>query len=289
VTGPIRLVAIDADGTLLDPDGAIRPRVERAVRTAIAAGCQVVLATGRRLQSAGPIARQVGISTLILVNGAVVYDLSSRETLYEHALSPALCRRVVELIQSAGLPPVLLESPVAGARIVAGPPELDNPDTAAYLGRKDEVVRVLAERLPDLEHIVIALGMGDRARVARLEDLAREEPLLDSIDWTSAVASSQKYGYLTYVVELVARGVSKGAALRWLASGRGIPIEQTLAIGDYENDVSMVEAAGVGIAMGNAVPSVRAAARAIVADNEHDGVAEAIEEWVLRNDLETVV
>ena len=75
--------------------------------------------------------------------------------------------------------------------------------------------------------------------------------------------------------------ISKGNALLWLAAERGIPIEETMAIGDYENDVSLVAAAGFGVAMGNAIDAVKQVARAVVSDCENDGVAEAIEQWVL--------
>ena len=276
MTAAIRLVAIDVDGTLLDSTGAIRPRVAQSIEAVIAAGCQVVLATGRRLQSATPIAQKVGISTLILVDGAVIHDLEARSTLYERVLSPPLLRRAVELLRDINVPPVLLESPVAGARIFAGPPESDNLETARYLSRRDEVVRVPLERLIELERVVTALGMGGPVPTEELVSLARTIREFSTVFWNPSAA-----GYQTKVLELGPPGVSKGRALDWLAKYLGIPRESTMAIGDYENDLSLVEAAGVGIAMGNAITSVKAVARAVVSDNDHDGVAEALEEWVL--------
>jgi hydroxymethylpyrimidine pyrophosphatase-like HAD family hydrolase len=93
--------------------------------------------------------------------------------------------------------------------------------------------------------------------------------------WPSAT------GYHHNAVSFASPEASKGNALRWLAAMRGLPIEATMAVGDYENDVSLIAAAGFGVAMGNAVDAVKKAARAVVSDCEHDGVAEAIERWVL--------
>lgn len=276
----IRLVALDVDGTLLNSAGAVGPRVERSIRNAMAAGCQIVLATGRRLQSVTPIARQLGISNLILVDGAVIHDLDSESTLYEKTLTPALQRRAVDFLRAGDLPPILLESPVAGARIFAGPPELDNLETSGYLGRNasrgDAVVRVPTEHLVQLSRVVSVMGMGSLEQVERLAVQARDLTEFSTVFWNPWTP-----GYRTSVLALAPSDVSKGRALVWLANHLGIPPEQTMAIGDYDNDASMVEAAGLGVAMGNAVESVKAVARAVVADNDNDGVAEALEKWVL--------
>jgi hydroxymethylpyrimidine pyrophosphatase-like HAD family hydrolase len=81
---------------------------------------------------------------------------------------------------------------------------------------------------------------------------------------------------------LFATGVSKGAALARLAADLGVPLAETLAIGDGSNDVSMLRVAGLGVAMGHATPSVRLAADVVTASNGEDGAAQAIERYVLR-------
>ena len=278
MSGAIRLIAVDVDGTLLDPDGAVRPRVERSIKQAITAGCRVILATGRRLQSASPIARRLGISTLILVDGAVIHDLDDG-TIYEQCLSLPLQRQAVELVQSVGVPPILFESPSASARIVAGPPALDNDETANYLRQRPEVFRVPPDHLSGHAHIVSVVGMGPRQPIEQLAAMAARVNDFGTVFW-----SPSNSGYRTYVVGLNAPNVSKGRALQWLASRWGIALSETMAIGDYENDVSLIATAGIGVAMGNAVPSLKEVAGAVVADNANDGVAEALERWVLRTE-----
>ncbi len=275
----IRLVAIDVDGTLLDPDEEIRPRVENAIKAALATGCQVVLATGRRVQSAAPIARRLGLSTLILLDGAVVYDLESATALYERTLDPPSLRLAVEVVRRAELPTVLFESPAAGGRIFATPVELDNPETAGYLGRRDEVLRLPVEQLVKVDRVAGVAGMGEAGAVDRLAAAARRIDRLQAVRWTPSSS-----GYRVDVLGLTAPEISKGRAMLWLAEQAGISPEGTLAIGDYENDLSMVASAGIGVAMGNAVASVKAIAREVVADNQNDGVAEALERWVLKVD-----
>ncbi len=279
----MRLVAIDVDGTLLDSAGTIRPRVARSIEAARSAGCLVVLATGRRLQSARPLARQLGISTLILVDGAVIYDLEAETALCEWCLAPSVQQSAVELFRGADLPPILLESPAADARIFAGPRDLDNPETAVYLERYarqgNTVVRVPMEDLPRIPRVVSVLGMGPEERLACLVGQTQQRQELSTVFWRPWAA-----GYRASVVALGRSGVSKGQALIWLADHLRIARDQTMAIGDYDNDASMVQLAGLGVAMGNAVATVKSVARAIVADNDHDGVAEALETWVLSRD-----
>ncbi|MGH2461902.1 MAG: HAD hydrolase family protein [Chloroflexota bacterium] len=273
----IRLVAIDVDGTLLDPEGTLRPRVAAAVKDTLATGCQVVLATGRRVPTAGPIARRLGISTLILMDGAVVYDLESASVRYERTLDSSLGRQAIELVRGAGLPPVLFESPSGGGRIFVSPVELDNPETAGFLGQRGEVCRLPVEQLPGVARVASVAGMGGQSAIDRLAEAARRVTCLQAVRWTPSSA-----GYRTDVLGLTAPNISKGNALLWLAEQSGLPREATLAIGDFENDVDMLTKAGVGVAMGNAIASVKAVARDVVADNRNDGVAEALEKWVLR-------
>jgi HAD superfamily hydrolase (TIGR01484 family) len=279
---PFRLIALDVDGTLLDPSGVVSPRVARAVAAAMAEGCVVALATGRRLQSAERIARQLGISLLILTDGTVVYDLGAGQVLHEEAFAARVLRRAIDLVHAADIPPILFESPGAAGRVLVGPPERDNPETLAYLGERPEVSRVALEELRAAERVVGILGMGAQIAMERLASLVAREAELAWAHWhPSAVA------YVRHTVTLAPANTSKGHALSWLTSHLGLAKEQVLAVGDHLNDVSLLEAAGLGVAMGNAIPSVLAVAHEVVADNAHDGVAEALEQWVLGENPES--
>ncbi len=271
-----RLLALDVDGTLLDSRGDIRPRVREAVRDAIAGGCRVVLATGRRLQSAVAIAQTIGVSTLILTDGTVIYDLKAERAVYERVLSPDSQRDAVDLILGAGIQPILLESPAAGGLILTGPESLDSLETGSYLGPKTQVRRLPLDDLVRSVRIVSALALGEQWRVEALVRQATEMDRFTLVYWQPSTA-----GYSHHTLTFSPPETSKGRALTWFAEEAGISLAETMAVGDYENDVSLVQTAGWGVAMGNAVASVKNVARAIVADNDHDGVAEAIERWVL--------
>lgn len=273
---PFRLLALDVDGTLLDSLGIVRPRVLKAVSDAIVAGCRVVLATGRRLPSAIPIAKQVGVSTLILTDGTVIYDLVVDRELYERALEPDLQSEAVDVIVDHGIQPVLLESPAAGGDILTGLASFDNPETGSYLGPKSQVRRLPYPELARSTRIVHVLALGDQIQVERLACHAAELERHNLVFWRPSTA-----GYSHHALTFAPPETSKGHALAWLARDSGIPISETMAVGDYDNDVSLLQTAGLGVAMGNAVRAVRDVATAIVADNDHDGVAEAIERWVL--------
>jgi hydroxymethylpyrimidine pyrophosphatase-like HAD family hydrolase len=236
----------------------------------------VVLATGRRLQSAAPIARAVGVTTLILTDGTVVYDLEARAALYERSLDPERQQVAVGMIVDNGIQPVLLESPAAGGLILTGPEPFDNPETSSYLGPKAEVRRLPICALIRAQRVVSVLALADQGRV---ENLTRRAMALDAfalVYWKPSAA-----GYHHHTLSFAPPNSSKGQALAWLAAEAGIAMAETMAVGDYDNDVSLLRTAGWGVAMGNAVESVLDAASAVVADNDHDGVAEAIERWIL--------
>lgn len=272
---PIRLLALDMDGTLLDTRGEIRPRVDGALRDAREQGCTIVLATGRRLQSVEPIARRLAVRYLILLDGGVIYDRARAEALDEWTIERGDLKRGISLAREHALGPILLESPVAGGRILVGPAEADTPEMATYLGQRPEVERLAFETLGLQERVVGMIAMGTREAVERAGRGALAERRWSVVVWRPP------HGYQADTLSLSPLGVGKGAAFRRLAEHLAIPRAETMAVGDYENDVSLIAWAGRGIAMGNAVAAVRAAADAIVADNDHDGVAEAIEREIL--------
>jgi len=273
---PIRLLALDVDGTLLDSRGQVRPRVEATVRATIESNCTVVLATGRQLRSVEPIARRLGIRLVILVDGAVVYDLERREAVFERTLGAMDLKVAIEIARENALGPILFESPALSGRVVAGPVERDTPEVRTFLGRRDEVLRLSDDVLPLVERIVGMIAMGGSAGVQRAGQRARAEER-----WSVCVWKPTPNGYQADTLVLSPRDTSKGAALTWLAERLAVARADTMAVGDYDNDISLVAAAGLGVAMGNATTAVREAARAVVASNDDEGVAEAIERYIL--------
>lgn len=272
------MIALDCDGTLLDPTGRVRPAVSAAVREAMQRGVLVTLATGRRFDSAQAIAREVGVELpLVLHGGTVIQDSETGEVLYEDVMEPALLSRVVDEVLGEGQQPVLYTSPAAGGSLISGPPERDNAATASYLGHQLRVQRLPYEELRTGRH-VISVGVFEDNDVLRgLYDRLGRWPEVKVLLWEP----DPMYPDAMYLLDILNVGCSKAKALEQLAQRYGIRMYEVMAVGDQINDFEMLEAAGLGVAMGNAIPLLQDRANVVVGTNDEDGVAEAIHRYVL--------
>jgi 5-amino-6-(5-phospho-D-ribitylamino)uracil phosphatase len=275
-----RLAAIDVDGTLLDPRGNITERVRSAVLAVHDSGCIVTLATGRRLWAIRPIAEALGIGTpVILYNGAIVYDLDRDEAVLSNHLLPEILGASLEIIWRSGFQPVVYGHPRAGEPVFMGPVDRDSEATAHYFNRPTtQAQRLSLDDLAviDAPPLVAAMGEEPAIRALAHEALAANFAGEILIERQTFVPGSR-----WWQVDFSARGCSKGSAVRALCAMHRIDPAETIAVGDGINDLELIRSAGLGIAMGNAIAEVKREATAIVADNAHDGVAEALERFVL--------
>jgi Cof subfamily protein (haloacid dehalogenase superfamily) len=286
-TRPRLLLALDCDGTLLDPEGHITPRVREAVRRAAAAGALVTLATARRLQGARVYAEALGLRTpLVLQDGASVQDPVTGALLHTDPLPPALIQRLIELALEHGLHPVL-------QRITPDP----SGDTIHVLHTVDEdatMVEYLSTRTPVVRGDRTALLAA--APVGRFQAMGTEGPaarfyahVKERVAELCCLARlSPPLGYASFphwAVLVTNGGCSKASAVRALAALNGLTLANCVAVGDAENDLEVLtevrDAGGVSVAMGQAPDEVKAAAGYVVASNAADGVAEAVETLVL--------
>lgn len=293
---PIRLVALDLDGTLLDSQSQISPRTRQAIADAVAHGVVVLPATGRPLSNLPPVVAQLtGIRYAITSNGAAVWDLGADPmgAVYsrycnaaEHTTSEPTalirCPMPVELAREVFA--LYMEYPGAlsifsdgrtyrdlmsmerfGKRFArrTGSTEARQPNDGRFT-----VVRDLTEWMSRHAHEVEKFCMFfDSAEIAQAA-----LPRFRALPGVEAVQGSPDN------VEVTAQGVDKGTALLALADMLGIPREATAAIGDSENDRAMLARAGVAAVMANALPEIRALGDIVsTRDNDHDGVAELFE------------
>ena len=270
---PYRLLALDVDGTLLDSAGALRARVRQAVRAVAEAGCTVALATGRRFAAAAEVAAALGLDTpLILHNGALVRRAQSGAVLAQAPIPLPVARGVAATIVAAGLQPIVFPPPSVGEGVIAGPTERDSELATLYL----EGCFVPVERRPldDLFTDVPPLTLVVMDAEARLDTLL---PRLSDRDDVHVTRNTfPLLGRPFHVLDILAAGCSKAAALATLAAWLGVSLSETVAIGDHWNDVEMLETAGLGIAMGSAPPAVQARANRVTRTSDEDGVAEAL-------------
>jgi Cof subfamily protein (haloacid dehalogenase superfamily) len=262
----VRLIALDVDGTLLLPDKTISPRVASAVEAA-SQHAVVVLASARPPRSLRAIHQALSLETpQVNYNGAFVWDRINGRPLFHSPLSPAL---VAELIATARthLPDVLVSvehqdrwlTDRIDARFMTETARLFPPDVIAPLesfadlGATKLMIQAQTHEITRLRES-LEIRFSDRVTFIRTDD-----DLLQMMD----------------------RNTSKWRTLVWLAEALGVPAEQVMAVGDNENDVEMIRNAGTGVAMGNATLDAIAAAHWIAPSNVDDGVAAAIERFVL--------
>ncbi len=276
---PIRLIALDIDGTLIGDDSDIGARTKAAVRAAMDRDVAVSLVTGRMVSSAMRFARELGLTGPVvgyqggIVRAMPLADSKRLGRLLLHTPLPAdAAREVVAWTRAHGLDPHLnhLERFI----LRADDPRAD--DYSQFMGARAELVPDL---LGAISHPVTkVLAVGEPPMPTELAPIAREA-FLGVADVT---ISHPRF------LEFVAPGVSKGRAIRWLARRLRIPLEQTLAVGDQWNDLEMLAEVGHGAAMPTAPDLVRSAARYVAAPLSEEGPAQMIEALVLASPAEAM-
>jgi len=269
-----RMVAIDADGTFVNGRDHVTPRVRAAVAAARAKGVDVLLATGRSYDGAKLLCDDLGHDLgLILVNGAVLAEGLDEPPFARHMLSVDAGRFAVEYLLAQGYDPFVYEDPLLSDRIAMGWGETPMP---RFIADRPEAHH-RCDLLAWLDHpTLVVVAAGDEAGLKATAAVLRER-----LDGQAAVVPAYYQSGDMWVLTVVNARCNKAAALVEWAERRGIDMAQVIAIGDGDNDVEMVAEAGLGVAMGNACAEVLAVADVVVADNDHDGVAEAIERFVL--------
>ncbi|MFW5692185.1 MAG: HAD family hydrolase [Chloroflexota bacterium] len=267
----VKLIVTDIDGTLLNSAHQLSERNKEVIKKTIASGVKFILASGKTRASAQTIIDALGLNTPgIYLQGLAIYKADGTVS-HQKTLDPALARQVITFAEDRGFDVVAF----AGDRLLAR-------NVTAYIERlhtdfaepQAEGVGPLQNLLDDMPvHKLMIIRDGDPRRITALRwQLDRQ------IDGSGRMVQTA----LKDSVELLPAGASKGATLRVLLRDLGIEPEAVLAIGDAENDVEMIQLAGIGVAVENADEKLKAAADHVVASNDADGVAEAIERFVFK-------
>lgn len=283
-----RLLVSDIDGTLVGKDRLITPETRATIRRLLDQGHYVALATGRPAFSAVRFADDLGLrGPSIIHNGAQLVWYPEKTILWEAALSWDVALPILHLMGEVGISPVMFwQEEVYVQRIDADSGYyLDHDSVTAHeTGDIVGFAQQEAARSPGSGDGAATrgaigptkiLGVGDIPRFEAFMARARQEaPWLHEV---TIVQTTPRF------LEVMQKGVSKGAALRRLAEILGVPIESTVALGDGPNDVEMLATAGLGIAVGGAHPSAQAAADLAVPYGPGEAVRVAIEEFFLRS------
>jgi Cof subfamily protein (haloacid dehalogenase superfamily) len=275
---PIRLLVLDVDGTVTNSRHEVTDATVAAVARVRAAGIRVMLATGRRYRDVLPIAMRLGIDTpLVTASGALVKDPANHATRFRAAFAPGVLEGVLEMVVARGHEPVLYTDSFAEGfdfhcRSLGETVSDETPGQGLreYLHRNRSLARVTPDvhRMPPAG-VFAGFAMGSQRDMLALEAAIRGA-------WPEAVSlhTIRSPRYRDYLCEIAPAGVTKWSAVLELARAWEIPPQAICAVGDDINDVPMVAAAGLGIAMGNAAAEVSAVAHRIVGRHDDDGLVD---------------
>ena len=264
---------LDLDGTFLNDAKQLPEENRKALNDMLAQGHKAIITTGRPLPSAILQAEHLGLSGpgcyLIAYNGGVLYDTGERNIIFERTIPLNIVR---EIFDEANRRNVHIQAYDRKAVLVE--PRCDN-DAVRFYCRRIEMEWGVVPSVSELTEEPAKLLMIDRGS---------REPLEAMKEWVISTYPGVIDSFFSSkeLLEVMPAGLSKGDGLMRLAKLIGMDIADTVAIGDEENDISMIRAAGIGVAMKNAIAAAKEAADYITEqDNNHGGAAEAIRRFIL--------
>lgn len=272
---PVKLIAFDLDGTLLDGRKNIPGENLRALKAASQAGVLLVPATGRIYTGVPEILRQLpGARYFITINGAYAYDAVDDRNLYASELSVDTCLRLIDYMDRL---PVIYDCYQDNWGFISR----DMFEMAGDYIPDPGIMKMMRELRTPVDSLAETLRQKDRPvqkMQMHFQDMTERErqlKLVAELFPETAISSS-----LPWNIEINSAGATKGQALKALCSALDIDLRDVLAFGDGTNDLDMIRTAGTGIAMGNAAEEVKAAADWVAPSNEDCGVAAGIRRFI---------
>lgn len=266
-----KLVAIDMDGTLLNSKNQVSHRTKEAIVNARARGAYIVLSTGRVLKSALSYSKDLDLKNpIIACNGAIIAD-ENGNIIYKNPIDNSLVKEIVHLARSKDIYYHFYDENrfYSHNRV---------DEILKFYSEGDDNNRIDIKIFKDIEEIT---GMEDLNIYKFLfidEDKNKLQKLRDDLDRLKSLETSSSW---SNNIEAMRLNVSKGEGLKELCNKLKIDPNEVIAIGDNENDLSMIKFAGLGVAMGNGNEYIKKQADYIADSNDEDGVAKIIEKFVL--------
>ena len=276
----IKLVALDLDGTLFDNSSRISKRNLTAIRSITDKGIHVVISTGRPFEGI-PFdqIKGTGINYAITANGSGIYEISTGKCLYENAMDEELVTPILNFLLTRD---IHMDAFIGGK----GYTPIQCVETAQKLTVPSSIKNYIITTRTRLDNILQFIHE-NQLKVQKMTlnfYPAADGTLIDRETVRKFLVSNPSIttvcgGYNN--LEFTRADANKGVGLRKLAEILGVNPDATMAIGDTENDLAIIEAAGIGVAMGNATDAVKARADYVTTTNTKDGVAAAIEHFIL--------
>ena len=252
------LIAIDSDGTLRHSDGSISTRTKKIIEKLVIKGNIVTICTARPRYHTLKISEEVGINGfLISSNGTEVYDNLNNEIIYSAYLSPKYCKKIYLDVENIGIRAIFV---------------CDNIEYATQFIRNDSQILLNENNIDNMlaKNIKQIMIIGKNKEKIKKYKSKVEKYNLNIID-TSNDAKEEIW------FSIISNKASKGIALKKLVEHLSIPMCKTVAIGNDNNDLSMIQVARVGVAVENATDELKKEANYITDSNDDDGVAKYLE------------
>lgn len=267
-----KILFVDLDATLLSDDKSISEGNRNAIGKMLKEGHYIALATGRTVESGRSVVRELGLTVpgcyMIAFNGAVLYDCSADRVLLKRSLPIDVVQEIFDRAKKAGIYAQTYNN--TDIITVRHTKELD------YYRKKNHLTYKLSANVLDLleeePQKVLLIDLDGKARLERFQrnNLRWEEGKCNSF------FSCREY------LEYCPIDTSKGTGVEYLRKILNMPLDSTVAVGDEQNDIAMIQAAHVGVAMKNGIQEVKDAADYVTEnDNNHDAIAEVIEKFIL--------
>lgn len=261
-----KLILTDLDGTLLKDDNTLTNKNHSLIHKAVAGGCPVVVCSGRSNMSLDEIIKRYDLPKTYTIgfNGGIIYNKD--QIIYEAFLTKELVCEIIDIAKDFNCEPLMYQMSKLWI-------EKETPNTRNY-AQRSYLTPVLVSSLKDnvTDNVSKIIFIGDNSTLKKMEQKLSEA----MGNKVSIVFSSQT------LLEFNPPGVNKGVALKRLATHLNIDISQTIAIGDSYNDLEMLEAAGLGVAMANSNTDIKSKANYITEnDNNNSGVGEVIEKFIM--------
>lgn len=268
-----KILFVDLDGTLLNDQKEITPENLEAIEKATAMGHAIVVSTGRHISSAIKQVDHLGLNKpgcyAITSNGALLCNTYTRETVFSTGIPRELIRPILDEGYSFGIHGQTYTSEYTVT-------EHDNEESKFYEKFTRMPYKVVPDAVAELTEDPVKILFIDLYSKEKLDRFrAHMKPYCDD-------HGIDMFFSCDYYLEFLPHGINKGSGVRFLSELLGVPIERTIAAGDAENDITMLEAAGTACVMKNAAPEMAAYADYITEhDNNHSGIAEVIEKFLL--------
>ena len=263
-----KLVAIDMDGTLLREDKTVSDRTKSAIKSAYAKGTKIVVASGRPLEGLSRYIEELGIYSdqdyVLSYTGSLVQNVETKEIIYKNILSGKDLHRLYDLSKEIGVNLHAFSKQGCITPKISEYSELEGKINGT------PIVELNYDDISEDEAIIKVMFVDPEEQ---LEKAIKKIPQSFYEEYTIVRSAP-------FILEFLNKKSSKGAGIKALADFLGIKREEVICIGDSENDLDMIEYAGLGVAMGNAVEEVKVAADYITDTNDEDGVAKVIEKFV---------